>query len=207
VAGVNVDGIVGVLPSLGQNRPRLELLAVQSEIVRHGHRITDLLDHDHIRPEAEDHHRSVPFPHLPKLEAAHHQTALNFRFGQVLPVGRIFIDADQIIVPFGCPPGRPLGRPEREFVFCHEIHVHHVPVQRLDSRVGEDPGEDGPPPELLEIPSEVGQEKAETRAVMPFLHHIQRANRGHRREGFPAGDGKQSAHDRPSFRCIERESP
>jgi hypothetical protein len=151
------------------------------------------------RPETEDRHRAVLLPHLAEVEPALHQASLDLLLGKVLPVGRIFIDADQVVVPPGRPRRRSFRRPEGELVFRHEIHVHHIPVEGLDPRVGENPGEDRSAPELLEITAQIGHEKPHTRPVVPLLHHIEGADRDHRGEGILACNGKQSAHRHSSF--------
>ena len=51
MTGIQCYAVVGILPTLGHNHPGMKLLAVEFQMIGHQQGITDLLDHDDIRPE------------------------------------------------------------------------------------------------------------------------------------------------------------
>ncbi len=80
MASIEIDRIVRILPALGHNHPGLEILTVELEMLCHCHGITNLLDHDHIRPEAVDDHIILFFSHVSELKSHVHQALLSFVF-------------------------------------------------------------------------------------------------------------------------------
>jgi len=179
VTGVDVYGVVGVLPPLGQDDPGLEFLVVQPQVFRQDHGVPHLLDHDHVGPEAEDDHGPVLLAHPAELEPGEHEAVLDLLRAQGQPLRRVVVNPDQIVVAFRSSRRRRLGRPDGELVFYHEIQVQHVPVQGADALVGKDAGEDGSALEALEATAQIGEKQAHPRSVMTFLHDVQRVDGRH----------------------------
>ncbi len=100
MAGVDVDGVIGVLPPLGQDHPGLELFVVEPQITRQFHGIPDFLDHDHVGPETEDEHGAVGLTHLAEAEAGLASGEAPFIPGAGRASPRVVICADYINVPF-----------------------------------------------------------------------------------------------------------
>ena len=143
VTGIDINGVVGILPSLRKHGPGLKFLAVQTEIFRNGSRIADFFQHDDIGPEAENHDGLVFFAHLAQGQTAQHQTKLPLRLTEFGPLGRIAVDTNHIIGPLRGSRRGFLARSNGKFIFDIEIKLLHIGIKTLDTGIGKDARQDG----------------------------------------------------------------
>jgi len=80
MAGIDINGIIGILPSLRHNDPGLQVWLVKAEIFTNGQRIAHFFNHDHIRPETEDQHGPIRLAQISQTKTRQQQTSTYFFF-------------------------------------------------------------------------------------------------------------------------------